>query len=77
MKGLARAKDQTRPQDAFALMVLGGVERLTGALRRGEPFSERALNDMLALDRRLAAFSEALKSRLTLTETDGDNNEAS
>lgn len=66
--GLPRAKDETRPQDAFDLMVLGGIERLTTSLRRGDAFSEKALNEMLALDRRLAAFSAALHNRLPLTE---------
>lgn len=68
MTGLPRAKDETRPQDAFTLMVLGGVERMTHALRRGDPFSEKALLDMLALDRRLNAFSDALHSRMPITE---------
>lgn len=68
MTGLPRAKDETRPQDTFDLMVLGGIERLTTALRRGDPFSEKALNEMIALDRRLSAFSAALHNRLPLTE---------
>lgn len=68
MTGLKRAKDETRPQDAFSLMVLSGVERLTTALRRGDPFSEKALNDMLGLDRRLSAFSQALHDRLPVVE---------
>jgi len=68
MTGLPRAKDETRAQDAFGLMVLGGIERLTFSLRRGDPFSEKALNDMMALDRRLGAFSDALAARLPLTE---------
>lgn len=68
MTGLPRAKDETRPQDAFSVVMLGGIERLTTSLRRGDPFSEKALQDMLALDRRLSAFSTALHSRLPLTE---------
>jgi hypothetical protein len=68
MTGLRRAKDETRPQDAFALVVLGGVERMTSALRRGDPFSEKALSDMLALERRLTAFSAALQARLPVLE---------
>lgn len=68
MTGLPRAKDETRPQDAFTLMVLSGIERTTTALRRGDPFSERALHDMLALDRRLSAFSQALHDRLPVVE---------
>lgn len=68
MAGLPRAKDETRPQDAFAVMILGGIETLTHRLRRGDPFSEKALQDMLQLDRRLNAFSDALHSRMPLTE---------
>ena len=68
MTGLPREKDSTRPQDAFSLMVLGGVERLTHSLRRGDPFSEKALHDMLSLDRRLSAFSDALHARLPIVE---------
>jgi hypothetical protein len=68
MTGLTRAKDETRPQDAFTVMVLGGIERLTHALRKGDPFSEKALHDMQALDRRLRAFSDALSARLPLSE---------
>lgn len=49
-------------------MVCGGVERLTSALRRGDPFSEKALNDMLALQRRLSAFSDALDARMPVVE---------
>lgn len=70
MSGLPRMKDATRPQDAFSVMVLGGVESLTHCLRRGDPFSEKALQDMMALQRRLGAFSDALDARLPLTEDD-------
>lgn len=70
MTGLPRAKDETRPQDAFGLIVIYGVERMTTALRRGDPFSEKALHDMLSLDRRLSAFSTALHDRLPLVEED-------
>lgn len=67
MPGLPRTNDQTRPGDAWAIMVVGGVERLTYSLRKGEPFSDRALNDMLQLQRRLQAFSDALDMRLGIT----------
>ena len=70
MTGLPRVKDETRPQDAFSLMVISGVERITTALRRGDAFSEKALQDMLTLDRRLSAFSAALHDRLPLVEDD-------
>ena len=65
MAGLPREKDTTRPRDAWATMVCGGVESLTYALRRGDAFTEKALQDMLALSRRLNAFNDALNARLT------------
>lgn len=68
MSGLPRMKDTTRPHDAFSLVLIGGIERLTTSLRRGDPFSEKGLQEMLALQRRLSAFSDALDARLPLTE---------
>lgn len=68
MSGLPRAKDVTRAHDAFTLVLIGGVERMTTALRRGDPFSEKGLQEMLQLQRRLGAFSDALDARLPLTE---------
>lgn len=62
--GLPRAEDSTRPREAFDLLVLAPVEHLTTALRRGQPFSERALHDMLGLSRRLDAFRDALEARM-------------
>jgi len=70
MTGLPRAKDETRPRDAFALLYLDGIERLTTALRRGDAFSAQALADMQALDRRWHAFSAALRDRLSVVEDD-------
>ncbi len=63
-KGLPRAQDNDRPQDAWSIMVLGGIERLTHSLRRGDAYTMKALNDMLTLQRRLQAFSDALTMRL-------------
>jgi len=64
MNGLPRASDLTRPRTAYGLMVLEGIERLTTALRRGDPFSADGLEDMLQLRRRLEAFGSALDARL-------------
>lgn len=68
MKGLPRMQDSTRPRDAWALVVCGGIERMTEALRRGEPFDEQSLHDMRALRNRLAAFDAALAMREQVLE---------
>jgi hypothetical protein len=78
MAALPRANDQTRPRTVFAIFVLEGIERMTTALRRGDPFSAEAVGDMVALHRRFAAFSDALDARLhshgmgVLIDTDAD-----
>lgn len=68
MSGLPRMKDESRPRDAWMILVCGGVEKLTEALRRGDPFSEKALNDMMLLRNRLEAFNLALEARLKAKE---------
>lgn len=68
MTGLPRAKDNSRPREAFTILVLDSVERLTMALRRGDPFTAQGLADMQALSRRLQAFKDALEERLELIE---------
>ena len=65
--GLPRMKDNSRPQDAWTLLVCGGIERLTQSLQRGDAFTESALQDMLKMDRRLKAFHNALNDRLKFT----------
>lgn len=70
MAGLPKAKDDLRPREAFTILVLDSVERLTMALRRGDAFSAQGLADMQALSRRLKAFSDALEYRLELVEED-------
>jgi len=70
MTGLPKVKDETRQQDAWRLFVLGGVEKMTYSLRKGDAFTERAVNDMMALQRRLQAFSDALDGRMSVVEED-------
>ena len=70
MAGLARTKDTTSTGDAWTLFVLGVIERVTYSLRRGDAFSEKAVNDMLKLQRRLSAFSDALDGRMPVVEED-------
>ena len=72
MSGLRRIDDDTRPREAWAIVVLESIERLTTSLRRGHPFSTQAVRDMQALQRRLQAFSEALDYRLE-TEREREN----
>ncbi len=70
MAGLPKSKDTTRPREAFSILVLDSVERLTMSLRKGDPFTAQGLTDMQALSRRLGAFQDALNERLTLVEDD-------
>lgn len=63
MNGLPRMKDTTRPRDCWQVMVCGGVERLTYALRRGDAFDAQSLADMEELCRRVEAFRNALDAR--------------
>ena len=66
MKGLPRMQDSTRPRDAWMVAVCGGVESLTHSLRRGDAYTEKALDDLIALRRRLDAFGAALDYRLSV-----------
>lgn len=63
MTGLPRVRDTSRPRDVWLLVVCGGVERMTDALRRGDPFDDQSLADMRALRNRLGAFDMALSMR--------------
>ena len=64
MTGLPRVIDKTAPRDCWSIMVLEAVERLTTALRRGDPFDAQSLSDMQALQRRLGAFEAALDAKI-------------
>ena len=70
MSGLPRAKDNTRPRDVFKVMILGGVEKLTESLRRGDPYDHQSLVEMQHLQQRLEAFSDALDARVGVLEDD-------
>lgn len=70
MTGLPRVKDTTRPRDCWSVMVCGGVERLTEALRRGDAFDAQSLADMDDLCRRIEAFRAALDARKQLAEVE-------
>lgn len=51
-----------RPRSAFDVFIVGGMEALTEALRRGRAF--RDVDDLVTLQRRCEAFSAALSDRL-------------
>jgi len=68
MNGLPKSKDTTRPKDAFYLVMVLGVERMTQALMKGDAVSPSGLQDMQALERRLGAFSRALNARVEQAE---------
>ena len=70
MAGLPRATDTTRPREAFEILVLNAIERLTMCLRRGDSFTAQGLADMQALSRRLGAFQDALDERRKLIDTE-------
>ena len=62
-EGLPPVADSRRPHDAFTLMVIGGVEKMTWALHRGDAFTAKGLDEMQMLRRRLDAFGRALDAR--------------
>lgn len=64
MSGLPRVQDASRPRDVFAVMCLGGIEKLTESLRRGDAYDQQSLNEMITLRQRYSAFSHALDQRL-------------
>lgn len=66
MSGLPRVQDASRPRDVFNVMVLGGIERLTESLRRGDAYDQQSLNEMMAIRQRLMAFDHALSQRLAV-----------
>lgn len=63
MTGLPRIQTTYRKRPVWDMVLLGGIERLTERLMRGDEFSEDDLKDMQALRRRLQAFSQALDAR--------------
>lgn len=63
MTGLPRVQTTIRRRMIWEVMILGGVERLTEKLMRGDEIPEADLVDMHALRQRLRAFDTALAAR--------------
>lgn len=72
MAGLPRVADSRQPREAWDIFVEGGFERLTTALMKGDPFSERGLNQMKRLANRYGAFVNALDARTKPLERKDD-----
>jgi hypothetical protein len=72
MPGLPKAPSTVRRRLVWETMIIGGLERLTDSLRRGDEFSDADLHDMRALDMRLHAFSAALAQRIEQARAQGE-----
>jgi hypothetical protein len=72
MPGLPKAPSTVRRRLVWETMIIGGLERLTDSLRRGDEFSDADLRDMQALDMRLHAFSAALAQRIEQARAQGE-----
>jgi hypothetical protein len=72
MPGLPKAPSTVRRRLVWEHIFLGGVERLTDSLRRGDEFSDADLRDMQALDMRFHAFSAALAQRVEQARAQGE-----
>lgn len=70
--GLPKAPSTLRRRLVWETMIVGGIERLTDSLRRGDEFTDADLRDMQSLDRRLGAFSDALASRIAQAAAQGE-----
>ena len=63
MSGLPKAPSTARRRPVWEAMVLGGIERMTENLMRGDEVPDADLQDMHALRQRLRAFDAALLAR--------------
>ena len=68
MPALPRHKDTTSPRDAFKVIVLGGLESMTTALRRGDAINAQSVAEIEAVCNRADALRAALESRLAVLE---------
>ena len=76
MTGLRRVQSRASARPLWSSFVLGGVEKITERLMRGDEFSAEDLADMKHLRMRVEAFARALDDRIaaegTLTERSDD-----
>ena len=70
--GLPKAPSSLRRRLVWETMILGGVERMTESLRRGDEFTDGDLHDMQALAMRLSAFNAALAMRIETARAQGE-----
>jgi len=63
MTGLPEITSTTRRRPVWDAFVIGGLERLTESLMRGNEVPEADLDDMRKLRSRCEAFSAALSAR--------------
>jgi hypothetical protein len=57
------SKPMNRRRPVWDFILLGGVERLTEWLMRGDAINDDDLSDLMALRQRLRAFDAALTAR--------------
>lgn len=63
MTGLPAIKPTTRRRPIWDYIILGGIERLTESLMRGDEFTDDDLDAMKSLRQRLQGFDRALTQR--------------
>lgn len=61
---LSRVPSTVSPRPVWSAFVLGGIERLTDGLRRGDEFTEADVRDLQAVVMRLDALKAALEMRI-------------
>lgn len=62
-RGLPRVHSTSYRRPVWEIVILGGIERMTEQLMRGDAFSDDDLSDMRKLRARLRGFDTALDAR--------------
>ena len=68
--GLPEITKPSRPQSAFYLLFIKGIENVTRALAEGRGFDDQALADLTLLRRRADGFIAAFDARIAVIDTD-------